>query len=899
MVLTIDPTSTQRNGSPSAPDDTGWYVQDMLGQNAGSVLIGLIITVVIFAALGATMLGLTTTSTIGQVEANSAMRAYLLAESGYRYAANEYRHAPDPTSKDDTLLAIHTQNTFVLAQNDGQFELQIFPYYFRTIGNPGGTQLLNTEVVGGIPADMSLSSGRLKIGNHYYDYTSVSQTGRFIDFNTVQTLPFLPSGTEVLTVGLSVNTDQTLVQDGDLNLATGGSQAWPLRNGAFQFENHTYAYRFNDRPNDRLTGIFDPATDTMASVVVGASEPLVLQKSIQLHSTGIYGQDIFPATRKIIYHVPLPPTPLTSKVVFHDTFEDASHWQTSTWGSHAIETIGGDNVLKVTGTQAVTDAPKASLIEFNWQSTPIDLSSAHSSAGFFLSYDAQVKVGFDDATFPDYGFDPIPIPKYYAAGLSFRLDNNLNSYGLSFLRGSNSLAPTPDNIDNGIVPIDQRSLIVLWQQINAGNDRDWLAYKDVTARTLFVDDIENGNPGWITAGPDGDLWNVTDQRANSPNNAWYYGRLGFWDYNVGQNTGWLISPSIAVCSATSATLSFYSWYETDPNPLIVNDVDQKFVEISTNSGASWAPLYQLTIPANPMSTWQEIQIDLSAFVGQTIQLRWRFDTVDGSANTFEGWYIDDIEIRGDFPVNEATLLVRLHEALSLEFNSGSSEPMQRGETVVGQVSNARGTIIDAPILSSGDWTSNNAAGVLLLNEVAGAFQVGESVSVLGGSATVDILALRSRDNYIRTYYALPLPCLPANSNPFDDQALGLPRGDVQWPPDEIADGSPTNDFFTQVRWDVINGSVASVALISSMDEAEAIVRSNEAELLTPSSGVFNQSELGLHTFGKGSTNVFFDDFALQIDERVIGGTTPPDPRISCHILVQRRLPRHGTFFKCV
>ncbi|GAG04278.1 unnamed protein product, partial [marine sediment metagenome] len=86
------------------------------------------------------------------------------------------------------------------------------------------------------------------------------------------------------------------------------------------------------------------------------------------------------------------------------------------------------------------------------------------------------------------------------------------------------------------------------------------------------------------------------------------------------------------------------------------------------------------------------------------------------------------------------------------------------------------------------------------------------------------------------------------------------RGEVHWPPDELADWAAANDYFTLVQWDEVNDGVT---LISSVDEPNAIIQ--DATLTTPTSGPLVQPELGLHTFGKGSTNVYFDDFAVQAD----------------------------------
>ena len=56
-------------------------------------------------------------------------------------------------------------------------------------------------------------------------------------------------------------------------------------------------------------------------------------------------------------------------------------------------------------------------------------------------------------------------------------------------------------------------------------------------------------------------------------------------------------------------------------------------------------------------------------------------------------------------------------------------------------------------------------------------------------------------------------------------------------------------------------------------EEDTIVRTNA---LTTAAGVVSNPELGLHTFGQGdfSTNVFFDDFAIQSEAPTAIGFYP-------------------------
>lgn len=89
----------------------------------GSILIGLIITMVIMAALGAGMVYLTTTSTYQELLANNHVRAYYAAESGGRYASAIARKALATGIPDiDDVPGDYFSNYYTLANGD-KFEI--------------------------------------------------------------------------------------------------------------------------------------------------------------------------------------------------------------------------------------------------------------------------------------------------------------------------------------------------------------------------------------------------------------------------------------------------------------------------------------------------------------------------------------------------------------------------------------------------------------------------------------------------------------------------------------------------------------------------------------------------------------------------------------------------------
>jgi hypothetical protein len=52
--------------------------------------------------------------------------------------------------------------------------------------------------------------------------------------------------------------------------------------------------------------------------------------------------------------------------------------------------------------------------------------------------------------------------------------------------------------------------------------------------------------------------------------------------------------------------------------------------------------------ANAYNTlaWVSQSINLSAYIGQDVRLRFYFDTMDSVLNYYEGYYVDDVQICG-------------------------------------------------------------------------------------------------------------------------------------------------------------------------------------------------------------------------------------------------------------
>jgi len=492
------------------------------------------------------------------------------------------------------------------------------------------------------------------------------------------------------------------------------------------------------------------------------------------------------------------------------------------------------------------------------------LERAHASAGNFLSYDTQVKVGFDPS-----------VPSTYMAGISFRQDAVAegNSYGVSFLKGD-SLDGIPDNL----VPYNNCPMIVLWQQTNSGADKKWLAYKKLTGQ-IFSDNIEASWEGenqwdqpieWIPESP----WAKTHNYFHSTDTSWTDSPGGNYNNNV--NTS-LTTCVMDLSCASSATLTFWHRYDIE-HKLGPFWWDWGSVDIATVPNPTDGDFTRLKRYEGKQNSWKEENFDISSYLpSANITIRFLLHTDYSIVK--DGWFIDDVTISSNFHVDEATLMVRVKEAATVSFTGGAT-PIEVGD-IVTQTNGARGTVIETPILESGDWDSGNAAGIIMLNKlhrnidgtITTPFADGLALNVNGvqRATAASSNSFRPRDNYIRLYYGDKDGYGTANDKWLDYKKHGNPRGELHWPPDEVDDTEADNDYFTLVQWDEVNSTVSSLDKISSLDEPDAILRTNE---LTTSTGIFTDTEIGLHTFGNNSTSVYFDDFGLQTDVPTSEGFLP-------------------------
>ena len=180
---------------------------------------------------------------------------------------------------------------------------------------------------------------------------------------------------------------------------------------------------------------------------------------------------------------------------------------------------------------------------------------------------------------------------------------------------------------------------------NAGALSNVVQITTQSISAVFRDDMESGAGNWTVAGSDGvggpALWHLSTHRYNTPNNAFYYGREDTLTFDTGaRNFGSITSAPIDLTSSRDTWLRFVHYLQTEN----ITPYDAARAQISMDDGITWQDLYLTSLgTAGQMLTKD---IDLSAYDGRIVRLRFSFDTVDAVLNNYEGWVVDDVLITG-------------------------------------------------------------------------------------------------------------------------------------------------------------------------------------------------------------------------------------------------------------
>jgi hypothetical protein len=153
---------------------------------------------------------------------------------------------------------------------------------------------------------------------------------------------------------------------------------------------------------------------------------------------------------------------------------------------------------------------------------------------------------------------------------------------------------------------------------------------------LTPEDVESGAGNWVaTSGGGPSSWHIDTCRAHSGTHAWKAGSTSCpGSYGEGVDLYLTYDTNIVLGPVGHGFhLRYWEYF-------LVQGYDYCRPQISTDGGTSWTNLGQYY--GNSMG-WTLKDYDLAAYSGSSVRIRFWFQT--SNAFNYEGWYVDDIEIR--------------------------------------------------------------------------------------------------------------------------------------------------------------------------------------------------------------------------------------------------------------
>jgi sugar lactone lactonase YvrE len=138
-------------------------------------------------------------------------------------------------------------------------------------------------------------------------------------------------------------------------------------------------------------------------------------------------------------------------------------------------------------------------------------------------------------------------------------------------------------------------------------------------------------------GPFGVGWKLASNLSHSAPGALYYGNGINYQTGDQPNSGTATSPAFWVPDAGTA-LEFWVWPDIEGPTL---EYDLLFVEVG--SDADWSVVWKKDAVAQ-WKGWSKQTVELAAWAGRKVQVRFRFDSVDTNYNLTTGVHVDDVRV---------------------------------------------------------------------------------------------------------------------------------------------------------------------------------------------------------------------------------------------------------------
>ncbi len=501
----------------------------MVNCQQGSVLIGVIATMVVVSVFGAGVITLLNTSTSGSITPLLNTRAYYNAESGYRYAG--YTFTGKEGGDFDALKTLAGTTCQLTPENS--FSIGIDSYWFETVGDHAASfSTLIVRAPYAFPdAYAHITAGTIAIDGYpiHIPVDSIDRDqpspGQWTLNLSIAVPVAISAGTSVYPSFYASSTPgnvRVIQPDNNLQIVASNGSTTPLDAATFSIfpklngvitvtdgtNHYLLIYDRVDSETSTLTNVRNASSTLYAledNTVSASSLTFILNKNVLITSTGTAGTGAYQATRSLKINLPLITGNMVINYKLDDSFDNLDNWNTGTaLGGHTLTSINGDAAIQVSTAQGGTDVGGSTIatayagkdvqesflelkqdLEFTNESgekkTMEDLRSDFNDR---LYYDLQVKIKFTAEEDSDTG-NPLGT---YMPGFLFRVrtpnegySDLREYYGLSFVRplfDNNALGanPDPDDIPDDFLfedPASSADLNYMCVNNPAGKSAGW------------------------------------------------------------------------------------------------------------------------------------------------------------------------------------------------------------------------------------------------------------------------------------------------------------------------------------------------------------------------------------------------------------------------------------------
>jgi uncharacterized repeat protein (TIGR01451 family) len=209
---------------------------------------------------------------------------------------------------------------------------------------------------------------------------------------------------------------------------------------------------------------------------------------------------------------------------------------------------------------------------------------------------------------------------------------------------------SPAGQNHGVTYIEGKAEPEIWVTNDVTNETTRCAASSVPpcdrTDTVFADDFEGGLGDWSLTG----LWNEEHEADPcgslvapfpSSDTGAYFGLDGTCTYDTGARVSGTLELDLDfdLSRYNHASLNFWSYEQTECGGYC--SYDRRYVDVSTDGGATWATVWAST---GPEGAWYQASANLWDYAGGMLRVRFRFDSGDAIGNGFFGWLVDNVEL---------------------------------------------------------------------------------------------------------------------------------------------------------------------------------------------------------------------------------------------------------------